>query len=156
MTNERYDVIEPFPKRRDVYLNNVQSIIQIKSKTTLLYRIDQRAITSGNNPQVNTDVFRSAQSAKTLFLQNAEQFRLKQQWQVGDFVQKYSSATRDFENPSFLSSCVCKCTFFITKELTLKQCLRNRRAIYSQKRTSMTRALIMDVLCKYVLASTAL
>ena len=84
---------------------------------------------SGDQPDINLMSAVAAESLKFLLLQNAQQFRLKFERDVADFVQKERALVRQFKASHFLSDRSGKCSFFVTEQLTLQKPERNRGAI---------------------------
>src|SRR5580693_532668 len=66
---------------------------------------------------------------KLPLLQNAQQFRLKFERDIADFVQKECALVRQFKASHFLSDRPSKRSFFMTEQLALQKPERDRGAI---------------------------
>ena len=84
---------------------------------------------SGDHADVNFMSAVAAESLKFLLLQDAQQFRLKFQRDVADFVQKQGALVRKFEAADFLSDRSGKCSLFMPEQFALQKPERNRGAI---------------------------
>src|SRR5215472_17889724 len=75
----------------------------------------------------------TAESLKFLFLQNAQQFCLKLQRDVPDFVKEQGALVREFEAPRLLSDGSGECAFLMTKQFTFQKPERDGCAIQFHK-----------------------
>ena len=129
MPNQFRNVFSTLPQRRNVDRKYFQSVIQVLAKCRLLYHAGQIAMRSGDQPHIHFMSAVAAEPLKFLLLQNAQQFRLKFERDVADFVQKERALVRQFKASHFLRDRSGKCSFFVTEQLTLQKPERNRGAI---------------------------
>src|SRR5882724_1519323 len=85
----------------------------------------------------------AAESFKFLLLQNAQQFRLKFERDVANFIQKERASIRQLKAPHLLGDRSGKCSFFMTEQLTLQKPERNRSAIQFNEGSFATGAQIV-------------
>src|SRR5215469_9390166 len=71
----------------------------------------------------------AAEPLEFLLLQDTQQFRLKFQRYITNFVKKESAFIGKFEASRFLGDGACKCSFFVAEQLTLKKSKRYCGAI---------------------------
>src|SRR5262249_32637651 len=86
----------------------------------------------------------AAESLKFLFLQNAQQLRLKFERDVPDFVQKERALMREFEPSRFLRDCSGECAFLMTKQFTFQKPERNGCAIQFHKSSILAAAQLVN------------
>ncbi len=98
----------------------------------------------GDQPDINLMSAVAAESFEFLLLQNTQQFRLKFQRDVADFVQKKRALIRQFKAPHFLSDCASERSLFMTEQLALQKPQRNRGAIQFHEGAFAARAQIVD------------
>src|SRR6202034_4944511 len=63
----------------------------------------------------------AAEPLEFLLLQHPQQFRLKFQRYIANLVKKQRAFVGELEPSRFLGNCACKCSFFVSEELTLQQ-----------------------------------
>src|SRR3974390_962656 len=71
----------------------------------------------------------ATESLELLFLQHAQQFRLKFQRNVAHLVEKQGAFVGELEPPRLLCNSARKCSFFVAEQFTLKESKRDRSAI---------------------------
>src|SRR5215471_14439516 len=71
----------------------------------------------------------AAESLKFLFLQNTQQFCLKLQRDVPDFIEEQGALVREFEASRLLRDCSSERAFLMTKQFTLQKPKRDGCAI---------------------------
>src|SRR5260370_4940651 len=76
----------------------------------------------------------AAESFEFLLLQDAQQFCLKFQWNVANFVKKKRALVRKFKASRFLSDRSGECAFFMTEQFTFQKPERDCSAIPCDKR----------------------
>ena len=86
------NVLSPYPERRDVDGNDLETIIKILTKFTLRYGAVQIFIGSGYDSGCGAHRFIAPQALKSIVLQHPEQLGLQRQTHVAYFVQKQSAA----------------------------------------------------------------
>src|SRR5580693_644264 len=109
-----------------------------------------------DQPDVNLMRAVAAEPFKLLLLQDAQQFRLKFQRDVADFVQKKRALVHQLETPHFLSNCAGKGAFLMAEQLALEQPKRNRRAVQLHKSAFTARAQIVYCASDQLLAGSRL
>src|SRR6185436_19681400 len=66
-----------FAEGRQLYLHDVESIVQIRAEFSLVDRILEIAVGGGNHAHIDVDIGRAADTLERLFLEKAQQFRLQ-------------------------------------------------------------------------------
>src|SRR5258708_14785872 len=75
----------------------------------------------------------AGESFEFLLLQDAQQFCLKFQWNVANFVKKKRALVRKFKASRFLSDRSGECAFFMTEQFTFQKPERDCSAIQFDK-----------------------
>src|SRR6202030_1949798 len=89
---------------------------------------------------VNVERLISADTLELLLLQHAQQFGLRLQRHIADFVEEESAAVGCFELALAARDRAGESSFFVTEQLALDQLARERRAIDRDKRLARARA----------------
>src|SRR5262249_16424498 len=76
----------------------------------------------------------AAEPLELLFLQDAQEFCLKFERDVANFVKKKCAPIGEFESPGFFCYCSRECPFFMTEQFTLHKSGRNWSAVQFHKR----------------------
>ena len=86
MLRKQRNVVAPLSKRREVHLNDVQTVIQVLTKLSLLHEF--REVSIGRADHSNADVDRAiaSQPLEAALLQNAQQLGLQAKTKVADFI----------------------------------------------------------------------
>src|SRR5208282_6571277 len=71
----------------------------------------------------------AAEPLEFLFLQDAQQFRLKFQRYIANLVKKQRAFVGELEPPRFLGDSAGKCSFFVAEQFTFKESKRDCGAI---------------------------
>ena len=78
----------PFSQRRHIERNHVQAVKQIFAEISARDFIFQILVGGGDNPDIHGNGFVSAHRLKSLLLERAQDFGLRLQAHVADFVQE--------------------------------------------------------------------
>src|SRR5690554_3650500 len=126
----------------------MNSIKQILPKLPVFYHFSYITICSRNYAHICMYYFSRTKWLIDMFLKNPKQFYLDLFWQIPYFIKKKCTAFCAIETPGLIRFCVCKSTFFISKEFRFKKILWKSTTIYSDKRTGNTIAQIVNSLCQ--------
>ena len=99
------DFFSALPQRRNLDADNIEAIIQIFAKTTVVDRLLEIAVSSRDHPHIHFDGFPGTQSLKFPVLQHLQQFGLELEIHVADFIQQDRAAIRSSNLPgTFLNA----------------------------------------------------
>ena len=102
------------------------------------------------------DVSQPAQAAEGLILQDPEEFGLKNQRNLANFVQEECAPVRQFEDTALPGARIRECTLLVAEQLAFQQCGGNGRAVHGDERLGLTKALGVKCLGDQLLAGPAL
>ena len=123
---------------------DVEPIIQIAAKLTVLDHLLQIAVGGGYEPDIHVFNLGTAQPFKLSFLHGAQQLRLNFEGDVANFVQKQCAHVGEFKPSNFLGDRPGECAALMSKQLALKQPSRNGGTVELDQRTVFAAAAIMD------------
>src|SRR5277367_1066372 len=85
----------------------------------------------GSGDQADVDLVRTiaAEPFEFLFLQHAQQFRLKFQRDVADLIEEKRALVGEFKAPRLLRDGASKCSPFVAKQLTFEKPQRDGSAV---------------------------
>ena len=110
-------ILRTFTKWWDMNRNNTEPIEQIPSERSFIDFFLQICICSSDEPDVERDRFRTANTCDFFILDGPKQFYLQIQRHVPDFIQKECAVIRDFKESLFAGIIRAgERTFFIAKE----------------------------------------
>src|SRR5580692_829321 len=129
MPYQSRNILCALSQRRNLDRKYFQTIIKVLAKGPLFHHRGQVPMGGGDQPHVNLMRAVASEPLEFLFLQDAQQFRLKFQWYVANLVKKQRAFVGQLEPSRFLSDGACKCSFFVAKQLTLEESKRDCGAI---------------------------
>src|SRR5580692_3092968 len=129
MPYQSRNILCALSQRRDLDRKYFQTIIKVLAKGPLFHHRGQVPMGGGDQPHINLMRAVASEPLEFLFLQDAQQFRLKFQWYVANLVKKQRAFVGQLEPSRFLSDGACKCSFFVAKQLTLEESKRDCGAI---------------------------
>ena len=151
---KRLNILLSSSQRRNRKHKNTQAIIKVISKISFFDLLMQITVCRCKNADIYRENTATTDASHLFFLQYSQQTRLQCQRHLSDLVKKNRTAMRHFENTCFpLRASSGKCTFLIAKQLALQQRFRKRRTVNCNKRIVPTFAVVMDALCKELLAN---
>ena len=134
MTYEKWNVLAPLAKRRDVNRDDVQAIEQVFAETILGNLALEILVRRGEDADVHLDRLRAADARDDAVLQDAEHLGLRGEAHVAHFVEEERAAMRLLELPRPIGDGAGERALHVTEQLTLDQLARNRRAVYFDER----------------------
>src|SRR5687768_3070141 len=145
---EKRNVFGPMAQGRDDDRKDVQAIVQVGAKGMPLYHLPKVVVSGCNDPDVHGDGTPTASQAfDLLLLKCTKQLRLQFERKVTDLVEKERAAVRSLESPNGLSRGSGKCAPLVSKQLTLEETGRNRRAVDGDEALVSSRARIVNRAC---------
>ena len=86
--DERRDVFSPFAQRRKTNRKDTQSIVEISAEGFLLHHAAEVLVGSRDDSYVSVQRAGAAQALVLLILEHSQEFGLKFQGKISNFVQK--------------------------------------------------------------------
>ncbi len=103
MSEQRGHVFATVAQRRQPEVDDVQAMIQIFAEAAFAYERQQLHIGSGDDADIDLNLFRAAQAHEFALLDNAKELGLRFRADGGDFVEENRALVGDFEE-AFLGS----------------------------------------------------
>ena len=142
--HEQRDVARALAQQRHGERENIQAIKQITPEFSLGDGLAQITIRRGDDAHVDLDRLAAADGFKLLLLQHAEQFDLRLQRQVADFIEENGAAIRDFETPIAIRQRAGERSLHMAKQFALDQSGADGSAVHFHQRAVVPRAAVMD------------
>src|SRR5438093_1375349 len=108
----------------------VEPIIEINAKLIVRYFLRQIRVRGSHQASIHTNRSRAAQALKFLFLEHAQELRLKLERDVADLVEKDRATVREFEPTDPLRNGARKCALLVPEQLAFEEPGRNCRAVH--------------------------
>ncbi|STV86912.1 Uncharacterized protein conserved in bacteria [Klebsiella michiganensis] len=115
------------------------------AETTLADGLHQVHVGGGDHPHVHLNGLARADAGDFALLQNAQQFDLKRQAKLADFIEQQGAALRRLEPAGMALYRAGKRPFFMAEQLRFRQAFAERAAVDGQKRPVAARAMVMQV-----------
>ena len=126
--DQRGNVAEALPERRQRDRHDVQAIEEIGAEPALLHLLFEIAIGRGDDADVDADVRRAADPLERLFLEKPQQLGLEQRHHLADFVEEQRAAVRHLDQAALLPVGAGERAPLVPEQLAFEQRLRKRRA----------------------------
>src|SRR6266542_3837143 len=126
---EKDDVVAARAERRDVDRKDVQPVKEVIAKRAPRDLRLQVFVRGGDHPYIDGDRLLASDFLKGLLLQDAQDFRLRADAHVADFVKEERAAVGELEFSFAFVDRAGERPFAMAEQLRLDQLLRNRRAI---------------------------
>ena len=126
---EGQDILNPLPERRQLECDDVEPEVQVFTKCSPCDLFFEIAIGRGDQAKIHRDIFRSSDSSKGAFLQNAKQLPLHPQIEIADLVQEQRAALGAIQKAKLALMGACKRAAFMSEQLAFKQVAGNGRAV---------------------------
>ena len=120
MVCQEIDVLTAVSQRRDVDLNGIQAKEEVLTEPTGSGLGIHVGVGSREYPNVDTPGRGRADALEISRFQNAQEFGLQVEWNVGNFVQEQGAAIGEFESPDAIGARIGKSTLYVTEELASK------------------------------------
>ena len=136
MRDQQRDVFAPIVERRQLDVDDVQSVVKIFAEATFAHELLQIAVRRRDDAHVDLHCFGAADRAHLVLLQHAQQFDLQPHRHVADFVQHQGAALGRLEQAAVAASCAGESAFLVAEQFGLEQVLRHGAAVDRDKRLS--------------------
>jgi hypothetical protein len=74
------------PKRRNFDRENINAVVEIAPKPSLFHHLAEVSIRGRHQAKIDVNRPASAQPLKFLFLESSQEFRLKLNWKICNFI----------------------------------------------------------------------
>src|SRR5438093_4250314 len=115
MVRQEIDVLPAVSQRRDVDLDSIQAKEQVLTEPAGSSLGIHVSICSREHSHVDAPRGGRAYALEIPRFQNAQEFCLQIEWNVGDFVQEQRAAIREFEPPDTVGARIGKGPFYVTE-----------------------------------------
>src|SRR5262249_33237976 len=129
MRREKWDIFKPVPQRSKSHGKDVQPVVEVLAKATLLHLFLQIPISGGNDSHVRPPRSLLSYTFVTFLLQNSQELALQFQRDFADLVQEQGSTRSGFETPDPISNSAGKRAPRVAEKFTLVEILRDAGAI---------------------------
>jgi hypothetical protein len=119
---------------------NIQTIIKIFAEFSVCHHMPEIPIGRRNNTNIDPRSACAAYALELALLEDTEQFGLKLESCVSDFIQKQCSTIGEFKTADMKSKSTGKCSPFMPEKLALKKAQGNPRAIHLDQTPASPRA----------------
>ena len=145
MVRQYGNILATLAQRRQRDEGDIQAIVEVFAETTLADGLHQVHVGGGDHPHVHLNGLARADAGDFALLQNAQQFDLKRQAKLADFIEQQGAALRRLEPAGMALYRAGKRPFFMAEQLRFRQAFAERAAVDGQKRPVAARAMVMQV-----------
>jgi hypothetical protein len=135
MGDDERDVLASLTERRNVDRQDVQSVEEIFPEAMVGDLLHQVPIGGGDQPYIDVDRPGASDALEFMLLQHPQQFDLRIQGQISDFVEKERALVSQLEASYATDHRAGERATFVAEELTLYKRLRDRAAVHPYHRT---------------------
>jgi len=122
-------IILAFPKGRQGELNFIEPVEEVFPEFAFVHGSGQVNIGACNNAHFDLDFLFTAQTSEGFFLDGLEEFGLKAQAHIPDFVQEEGAAVGEFKQAAFGAVGTGVGPFFVSEEFGFQEVFGYGRAI---------------------------
>ncbi len=144
MLNQERNVFAALAQGRHTNLNDVQAIIEVRTKTTRHDLRREVLVRGRDQAHVGLDDFIAAQPLETLLLEHAQQLRLGSGRKVADLVQEQGALMGLLELADPAPVRVGEGAALVAEQLALQQRFRNGRTVDRQEGCRHARAVVQQ------------
>ena len=152
---EQQRVVLPLAQGRQVHRHDGQPIIQVIAERLLFNHFLQRLIRGSDNPNIGFQRFRAAHALKFPLLNHAQNFGLRPQAHVADFIEKNRAVVRQLEPPFALFDRAGERPALVAEEFAFQQFFGQRRAIHLDERLRGAAAEVVNGIRHHLFARAA-
>src|SRR5205823_9360443 len=150
------DVLAPLGERRNVELDDVQSVVQVLAELAGRDALLELAVRRRDNAHVDVVRLVRADGADLPLFEGAEQLDLQRKRHVANFVEEECPAGRRLEEAAPISDRAGERALLVAEELRLEQPFRNRAAIHGDEGRVAPASCLVDRAREKLLARAAL
>ncbi|MNY02868.1 hypothetical protein D3C86_1354580 [compost metagenome] len=154
---EQGDVLAALAQRWQRQLQRVDAVVEILTELPGCDQLRQRLMRRRDNPHVDRNRYGTAQTQDLALLQHAQQPRLQRDRHVANLVKKQRAGMGRFEQPALAPTARSgEGALVVAEQLAFQQRLRKGRTVDGDERLGGALALVMNRLCKLLLAHPTL
>ncbi len=154
MFSQRQDVTGSLAQGRPAQWKDVETVVEIFAKQTILYRLFEIPVAGGDDPHIQRDHLAAAEPLHLFLLQHPQQLGLQPQIHLGDLVEQQSPPLRLLELAGAPLHRAGKRPLLIAKQGRLQHVLRNGGAVDGDKGLLGAVGVVVDVACQYLFPRT--
>ena len=155
MPHQQFNILLPPAQRRQRNRNYIQTVKQVLTKTPIFHHLFQIFVRGRDDPNINSDIFGTADALKLLFFDKTQQLDLKRLARVTDFVEQDRAVIGQLKNTAFPPFCIGESPHFVTEQLTFEQGVGQRPAIHRHKRIIHARTFVVNGFCDHSFSCSA-
>src|SRR5262249_10913637 len=140
VAGEDGDIFDALAQRRHVHLHGAQAEVEVLAEAAFGYGVGQVAIGGGDDAQVQFEHLVGPDPLHLVFLENAQQFHLDGEGQVGDLVEEDRAAVGNLELSGARFDGAGKRAAFVSEQLAFGEVGRDGRAVDAHHRAVAARA----------------
>src|SRR5215469_10626893 len=110
-----------FAQRRDVYLDDIETVVEIVAKALLLDQLFEILVGRGDDANIHPDGHGAPYPLESFFLQEVQQLRLNRRREIADFIEQHAAPRGRFEAPRLVLDRTGERTAHMPEQLTLQQ-----------------------------------
>ena len=156
LPGKQRDVLFSILQRRQVYLDDAESEVQVLPELSCFHHGPQVPIGRRDDPHVRLDDPVAADTLQLVGLQNPEQLRLHGQLELADLVQEDGAAIRLFKAALVLGLGAGEGPLLVPEENRLHQLFRDRAAVLDHERLVRPAGEVVDGVGDPLLAGAGL
>ena len=141
---QRQEVGTPVPQWRNGQPEQIESMLQIRTEPALGDQLSEILVGGGDDPHIDSDVFRAANATDAVVFQHGQQLGLNGQRKAAEFVEEQGAPMGRLEQPDASAAGIGECPLLVAEEFRLGQMLGNCRAIDLHPRPVSPRTFAMD------------
>ena len=131
-------------ERRHVDRHDVQAVEQVLAEPAVLHHLSEVAVGRGDDAHVDLNRARSAEPFELLFLEHAQDLRLRALAHVADFVEEQRAAVGLLEAADAHAVRAGEGALLVTEELGLEQVFLKRSRVDLDERAFSARRSVVD------------
>src|SRR6266545_73080 len=135
---QKRNVVPAFRERRKRERKHVQPVVEVFAQLLLLDRIVRITVRRGDEPDVDLQLLRTADTAQRAVLEDAQQLDLELRSHLGDLVQEERAPGGFLEIADAAFVGTGERTAFVSEEFALDECRGNGAAVESHERLGST------------------
>src|SRR5206468_1587523 len=134
ITGQKRDILRAVLEGRQSDRKDVQAVEEVLTKSVGPNHLPEVAVRGRDQPEIDFDNIVGADSTNFLVLNDAQQFHLKGQCRLGNFIEKHSTAVGAFEESLSQSGCAGKRAALVPIQFAFEKGFGQRAAIDHNER----------------------
>src|ERR1700733_1071487 len=138
MLHQQWNIILALPQGRKADRKNTQPIVEIRAEFLFFDHAPEILIRGRDYAHIGIHCARASQPLVLLLLQNTQEFWLKLQREIANFVEKKRAAVRSLKASNGLRNGSCERAPLMAEEFALQESSGNGRAIKANEWSALT------------------